>query len=36
MMETIISVNNLDKSYGKHQVLFDFNLKVKRGKHYDK
>lgn len=31
MMETIISVNNLDKSYGKHQVLFDFNLKVKRG-----
>jgi len=30
-METIISVNNLDKSYGKHQVLFDFNLKVKRG-----
>jgi ABC-2 type transport system ATP-binding protein len=30
-MENIIEVRNLDKSYGKTQVLFDINLDVKRG-----
>ncbi len=28
-MESIIEVRNLDKSYGKTQVLFDLNLDVK-------
>ena len=30
-MESIIEVRNLDKSYGKTQVLFDLNLDVKNG-----
>lgn len=30
-MNKIIEVSNLDKSYGKTQVLFDINLEVKRG-----
>lgn len=30
-MESIIEVRNLDKSYGKTQVLFDLNLNVKNG-----
>ena len=29
-METIIEIRNLDKSYGKTQVLFEINLVVHR------